>query len=81
MRFELTDPCGPTVFKTAALGHYATSPISPILPEINLIFKLISNLISDIIGIKFNLAPVAQRIERRLAEPKVRGSNPLGRAK
>lgn len=27
-----------------------------------------------------NFAPVAQRIERRLAEPKAEGSNPSGRA-
>jgi hypothetical protein len=30
VRFELTDPCESTVFKTAAFGHSATSPLPKI---------------------------------------------------
>ena len=28
VRFELTVPCGTPVFKTGALNHYATPPLS-----------------------------------------------------
>ena len=30
VRFELTDPCGPPVFKTGAIDHSATLPKSPL---------------------------------------------------
>ena len=30
VRFELTDPCGSTVFKTVAIDHSATLPKPPL---------------------------------------------------
>ena len=68
VRFELTDPCRSTVFKTAAFGHSATSPYQNRTIKYQFYYSNTFRTRSGVVESPFLITPKIQRGGQRNAD-------------